>query len=269
MKSRIRRLTFILSVSFAICFRADATTLYVPTEEYPTIEFAMSRAKSGDTVIVRTGQYSGSFHVNPGVVLVSETLFGAVLSGGGRGTVVTLGTGSTVSGFEIRDGTIGVFSTSAHASVTRNRIIFNQQSGILCVGHLPEIADNIVGFNRGSGIQGWDVRTTSASINHNTIVHNTNHGISLGGNTDITVENNIISNNEQFGIKPSESSVKVELNNNNFFDNSKFSGILPGNNISFDPGFLDPKNMDFNLKSDSQLIGLGQKNQRLGARIVY
>ncbi|KMQ52659.1 OmpA/MotB domain protein [Chitinispirillum alkaliphilum] len=269
MAHRIAKHTWFMICIVTAALNASGNTLMVPSEEFPTIEHAMSRAGSGDTVMVKDGEYKGSFHINPGVTLKAENLFGAVLSGGGRGTVVTLSTGSTVSKFEIRDGTIGVFSTSAHASVVKCRIAFNQQSGILCVGHLPKIEDNVIVFNRGSGIQGWDVRTTRASISHNTIAYNDNHGISLGGETDITVEHNIIANNSQFGLNPGDENVRIELNNNNFWNNSKFTGVLPGNNISYDPMFVEPKTMNFTLQRESRLAGLGDRNQNLGARLVY
>jgi hypothetical protein len=145
----------------------------------------------------------------------------------------------------------------------------NVQSGIVCVGVLPRIEDNFIVYNKGSGIQGWDVRTTSGSVNHNTIAFNANHGISLGGNTSITVENNIIAFNDQFGVKPGAESVRVELINNNFYQNARISTNLPSDNISADPLFVDGKRLNFNLMRESRSIGQGTDNQNLGARILH
>jgi len=139
----------------------------------------------------------------------------------------------------------------------------------MCVGALPKMEDNFIVYNKGSGIQGWDVRTTSGSINHNTIAYNTNHGISLGGNTSITVENNIIAFNDQFGVKPAEETVRVELINNNFYQNARISSNLPAENISSDPLFVDAKRFDFNLMKESRSIGMGTDSQNLGARILH
>ncbi len=234
-----------------------------------TINGAMMNAKKGDTIWVEPGVYREYIYIAPGVTLLSRSIFKAVLDGGGRGTIVTLGNNSVISGFEIRNGTIGVFSTANGTTISQCRISFNQQTGIMCVGNLPKIEDNIIVYNRGSGIQGWDVRTTTSSINHNTIAYNGNHGISMGGNTSVILENNIIAFNNQFGIKPSEESVRIQMINNNFFQNAKFTNVLPNDNYSFDPIFRDAQRLNFLLDEGSRCIGRASDNQNIGARVVY
>ncbi len=256
---------------FAITVAAplSAAVVTVPSSQAKSIGAAMAIARLGDTVKVANGVYREKIFVSPGVVLVSEKLFGAVIDGGGRGTVVTMSNSSEISGFEVRSGTIGIFSASSQAVIRRCRIMHNVQSGVMCVGTLPKMEDNFIVFNKGSGVQGWDVRTTSGSINHNTIAFNVNHGISLGGTTSITVENNIIAFNDQFGVKPSEETVRVVLINNNFYQNARISSNLPSDNISADPLFEDAKRFNFNLMKESRSIGLGTDNQNLGARILH
>jgi hypothetical protein len=249
--------------------KAEAKTIIVPSAAAKTIGKAMAAAKPGDTVKVMEGTYKEAVFVTPGVVFISNTPFKAVLDGRGRNTVVTMGTSSVISGFEIRNGTVGVFSASAQAVIRQCRIMQNIQSGIICVGALPRIEDNFIVYNKGSGIQGWDVRTTSGSINHNTIAFNANHGISLGGNTSITVENNIIAFNDQFGVKPGSETVRVMLVNNNFYQNARISANLPADNMSADPLFIDAKRLNFNLMKESRSIGQGTDNQNLGARILH
>jgi parallel beta-helix repeat protein len=256
-----------------LCLPLLITTLFAHSvtvpENFASIAAAMQKVKRGDTVRVAEGVYSEELLVTPGVVLLSTKLFGAVIDGGGRGTVVTLGNSAIISGFEIRNGTIGLFSASADVSIIKCRITNNQQTGIMCIGNLPLIEDNIIVLNQGSGIQGWDVQSTSASINHNTISFNSNHGISIGGNSSIIIENNIISNNEQFGLKVSDESVRISLISNNFYLNAKFTGTLPSENYSYVPMFVDSGRLNFSLDKNSQLIGKGTDNQDLGARIVY
>jgi hypothetical protein len=139
----------------------------------------------------------------------------------------------------------------------------------MCAGSLPRIEDNLIIFNHGSGIQGWDVRTTSSSINHNTIAFNSNHGISVGGNSSIIVENNIIAFNDQYGIKPSEEIVRISMINNCFYQNTKFSNTLPSDNFSFDPSFKNARTLNFSLNNESRCIGKSTDNQDLGARLAY
>ena len=253
----------------AVLSSVSSKVIVVPSEGVKNIAAAMSVARQGDTVKVMEGRYRESVFISPGVTLLSNSLFGTVLDGRGKGTIVNMGTGSVISGFEVRNGTIGILSSSAQTTVKQCRITGNLQSGIMCVGALPNIEDNVIVYNKGSGIQGWDVRTTSGSVNHNTIAFNGNHGIALGGTSSITVENNIIAFNGQFGVKPGDETVRIELINNNFYQNTKFTSSLPSDNISADPLFADAKRHNYNLQKESPCVGLGRDNQNLGVRILH
>jgi len=253
----------LISVSFV-----SAATLEVP-EQHPTITAAIISATKGDTILVSPGVYSEQIFVSPEVTLLSRSLLKAQINGGGRGTAVTLGNNATLSGFEVRNGTIGVFTTASGVTITQCRIFNNQQTGITCVGNLPRIEDNIIVYNKGSGIQGWDVRTTSSSINHNTIAYNGNHGISVGGNSSIIIENNLIAYNSQFGLKPSEETVRVQMLNNSLYQNAKFTDVLPSGNFSLNPQFINGQQMNFQLDSNSKCIGRGSDNQNIGSRVIY
>ena len=260
---------FLTSIAFlTLCCSVNSAVLNVP-QKYSTINAAMMSAQKGDTISVETGTYTEYVFVSPDITLISQSLFKAVIDGGGRGTVVTLGTNSAISGFDIRNCTIGIFSTANGVTISQCRIVFNAQTGIMCVGNLPRIEDNIIAYNKGSGLQGWDVHTTAASINHNTIAHNGNHGIAVGGNSSIVLENNIIAYNSQFGIKPSEEMVRVQLINNNFYENAKFTNVLPSDNYSFNPMFLNAQQLNFMLDKSSRCIGRASDSQNIGARIVY
>ena len=252
----------------AVICRSQAATLQVP-QNFATITGAILSAEKGDSIIVDPGIYREHIYINSNITLVARSLFKAVINGGGKGTVVTLGSNAAISGFEVRNGTIGVFTTAGGVLITRCRITQNQQTGIMCVGNLPKIEDNCIVYNRGSGIQGWDVRTTTASINHNTIVYNANHGLSLGGNSSVILENNILAFNDQFGIKPSEASVRIQMISNNFYQNARFTDVLPSDNYSFNPMFINAPKLNFTLDSNSRCIGRGSDNQNIGSRVVY
>jgi hypothetical protein len=154
--------------SAASSFRPSGNTISVPGDA-KTISAAMISARAGDTVYVAPGTYKERVIMAPGVALVSRSIFGAIINGGGKGAVVTMSKGSTIHGFEIRNGTIGIFSSDMGNEITSNRIVHNWMTGIITVRHLPKIQDNVIAFNRASGIQGWDVRSTAVSVNHNSI----------------------------------------------------------------------------------------------------
>jgi parallel beta-helix repeat protein len=244
-------------------------TFSVPSVGVKKIGEAMINAKSGDTVLVDNGVYRELVFVKAGVALIARNTFKAVIDGRGKGTVVTLSANSSISGFEIRHGTIGVFSREAGNSITNCRIVKNWGTGIITVRHLPKIEDNIIAFNRFSGIQCWDIRSTNASINHNTIAFNQNHGIALGGSCDVVIENNMITFNERLGIKHSNQSLRTQLTKNDIFGNLQLAKNTPPENYSFDPKFSSPRaGMNFRVENDQPCCMYGSDNKILGSRIV-
>jgi hypothetical protein len=248
---------------------AGGQIINVPAAGAPTIQAAMIAARSGDTVLVANGVYKEKVSVKAGVVLKAQTLFGAAIDGSGKGTVVTLGGDAGVCGLEIRNGTIGVLSRSIGNSITKCRITGNWETGLSCAGRLPRIQDNVIVYNRGSGIQGWDVVASNDIIEHNTIAFNANNGIAVGGSSNVMIEFNIIAFNHRFAVK-SDESAKVSAANNDFFQNGAVQYGIGERNFSLDPKFSDPKSkMDFSLQQDTPLHTMEMKIGELGARLAY
>ncbi|KMQ52660.1 OmpA/MotB domain protein [Chitinispirillum alkaliphilum] len=249
---------------------SQSAVINVPSSQAQTISEAMVIAQQGDTVWVESGVYRENVMLAPGVTLLSRSQFGAVIDGRGRGNVVTMARGNRISGFEIRNGTIGIFSNGVGNDIIKNRIVNNWQSGIIAIRHLPRIEDNIIAFNGGSGIQGWDVRSTAASINHNSIAYNENHGISIGGESEVIIENNVVAHNVRFGLKILRSEENVQIISNNFFKNLYSPRPMPEGNYSFDPAFVSPRTR-MNFESDPLLCCQTQSanNENLGARLTY
>lgn len=242
-----------------------AATLKVP-QDYSTIVRALGHAKKGDTVLVADGEYAGRIKLSSGITLVALHTHGATIDGRSAKTTVTLKTGSSISGFIVTGGRIGIYAEGADISIRGCKIQGNLLSGISCVGLLPSISDNLIVHNAGSGIQGWDARMAASSINHNTIAFNGNHGIALGGNSDITAENNIIANNTQYGCK-ADPSTKLNLRNNCFFMNVDLMAAQPEGSISLDPRFTAPAAYNFRLGEDSGCRNAAGDGSDLGARI--
>ena len=260
-----------LLVAGWLAFLSLSTTageiISVPSVGIVTIGQAMLNAKNGDTVLVSNGVYREHVFIKTGVTLKAHYTRKAIIDGNGKGTVVTLSVNSTLFGFEVRNGTIGVFSKDLNNAIINCRIVKNWMTGIICVRHLPKIEDNIIAFNKGSGIQGWDVRGTNGSINHNTIAFNANNGIAMGGSSDIVIENNMITFNERFSVKLSRNSEKTQLNKNDLFGNLTVSNKLPPNNFAFDPKYTSPRvQMDFTIESKLPCCAYGSDNELLGFR---
>ncbi len=248
---------------------AAAAVIVVPTSGNRTIAGAIMAAQSGDTIIVENGVYAEHLQIKSGVTLKARSPLNAVIDGSGKGCVVTLCGGATLCGFEVRSGTIGVTSKTADNSILHCRITAMTESGIVCAGQLPHIQNNIIVFNKGSGIQGWDTRCTFSSINHNTIAYNSNNGIAVGGHSTVIIENNIVAFNERFGVKINEETVTVQLLKNIFFENTSMSYIKLDNNFTGNPMFVEPKKMNFQLQAASQCKQKGSDNKDIGALIDY
>lgn len=246
----------------------SAKSVTVPSKEFKTISAALVRAKTGDTIWVKDGIYRESIAFSSGITLISRSIFKSVIDASGSENGVSIGNGCTISGFEIRNARIGVYSEGKNISILKCFIHRNQQSGIVSVGHLPAIEDNIIVNNGGSGVQGWDVRSTISSVNHNTIAHNGNNGIAIGGNSEVTIENNIISFNGKLGIK-ADPEVKIKQIKNNFYLNSEIVTTLPEGNFSFPPQFISPGANNYLLAKDSKARNMASDGKSLGTRVTY
>lgn len=267
---RAYKLCLALAVGLLIPTATLAVSIQVPSMGVKSISEAMMRSRSGDTIWVADGVYKEHVLIAPGVTLMARSTFKAVIDGGGRGTVVTMSKNTTISGFEIRNGTIGVFSNGAGSAIISCRIVKNWQTGIIVVRQLPLIEDNIIAFNRGSGFQGWDVRSTNASINHNSIAYNGNHGVAVGGNSEIILENNVVAFNERFGMKILSNAERIQVSNNNFYRNLPNPRPAPSGNFSFDPAFMSPRaKLDFKSDPVQCCKAKGTDDQELGSRITY
>jgi len=253
---------------FSVTAMAKSVIIVPSSGIFSTITAAMLRAKAGDTVIADNGVYREQVFIKAGVTLRSRNLHGAVLDGKGRGTVVTMGANSTINGFVIKNGTIGIFTKNGGISIQKCLIKQQSQTGIITVRQLPLIEDNLIVYNKASGIQGWDVRSTVSSVNHNTIAYNGNHGIAVGGASNIVVENNVIAYNERFAIKLSNDAEASKIVKNNLYHNLKQVQKLPEGNYSFDPAFVSPRTA-LNFSSDPRTCCQikASDNENLGARI--
>ena len=128
MKIFNHAISFFTLLLCLIIHYAEAKIIRVPADA-ATITAALSAANKDDTVQVDPGIYKERIFVPASVVLLCKNPLKAVIDGNGRATIVTLGTSSTICGFEIRNGTIGVFSTSSNSTITQCRIVLINNQG--------------------------------------------------------------------------------------------------------------------------------------------
>ncbi len=84
----------------------------------PALAGALAAAQPGDTIVVAPGVHRGPFRVAAAITLLGEP--GAVLDGGGRGSVLAIAAGGvTVTGLEVRGSGAHVLTVDAGIQVVR------------------------------------------------------------------------------------------------------------------------------------------------------
>lgn len=168
--------------------RQPATLRVGAGGRYPTPAAALADARPGDTVRVEAGVYRGVLVVDRAVVLVGET--GAVLDGGGAGTVVAIAADSVeLRGFVIRNGGTSLDRDDAAVKLERctgcrvvdNRIEDAAHGIYLLESHGTTIAGNTITGNlslrearRGNGVHLF--HSTGNRIERN-VIRSTRDGI--------------------------------------------------------------------------------------------
>jgi nitrous oxidase accessory protein NosD len=257
--------TVLLILTLCVTTTTAATITVAPGEK-EAISRAMTRTSPGDTLLIQAGEYREQVVVNRNVTLRAQRNGSVTIRGNGRGVCVTLSSGNTIEGLVITKGSIGVLSSSTGNRIMQCTIHGNEQSGIVCIGHLPQMSDNVIVYNRGSGIQGRDLRSVNATIDHCTIAYNASHGISLGGNSDVQILNCIIAFNNRSDIYVEDQQARFTLRSSNLYRNGSGLNPMPAGNYSYDPQFVDQRALDFSLAPDSQCRRLCEDNSDCGAR---
>jgi parallel beta-helix repeat protein len=260
---------YFIMFSFVFITNLHSRTILVPSKELPTITKGLIKAREGDTVMVKPGEYKENINLLSGSILVSQELHKAIINGKGRGNVITISHRSSISGFTIKNGRAGIMSRGPGNIISKCKILKNRGSGIICMTTLPTIENNIIIYNEGSGIQCIDINAGVNEISHNTIAYNTNHGISVISTSAITIQNNIISHNSAHGVKLSPVDSTTKIINNVFWDNHFNRVVGIEDNFEFDPKYIEPhrKSLNFGLESTSEAIKKGNDNLNCGANL--
>ena len=182
-----------------------------------------------------------------------------------------------LSGNEIRHSQDqGVFSEEQthHLQILGNRIHDNglghvsgqhQSHGLYFQGRSHVAANNLI-FSHpfGFGIQVYDQNSRSLIVN-NTVTGSAHSGIVVGGSggvDNITIRNNILAFNEQYGVQTDSDcpTGPVSIEANVIFGNGDgpvqrgCSQVRVGSNINSDPKFVSRSRRDFRLASGSPAV---------------
>ncbi len=222
-----------------------ATTYRVPQDK-PSINGALEMADYGDTVLVSPGRYHENVTLIHGVVLTGtspQNVVSTIIDGRRKGPTIYAVTGSEIAYVTITNGIDGILCENASTNIHHNYIMDNHGAGIGAFITLPTIYNNVIYNNRWSGILAWGAKALDTRIDHNVIMRNGYSGITLKGPCRVVIRNNIIMQNDEYGIFSDPASGQSKIIYNNIHKN-----VLPFNrftkinrtNISNKPLYINP-----------------------------
>lgn len=154
----------------------------------------------------------------------------------------------TMSGYGVAYGA-GIHCEDSEVLIRYNLIRadtvdFGHGGGISCQGGTPHIVnntivDNVTGFGEVGGI--YCMWSGSPVIVNNIIAGNGDYGIGVEGNASPDIDYNDLWQNGYYNCNPGP------------------------NDLSCDPQFCDPQNLDFTLYASSCCVGAGQNGEDIGA----
>jgi nitrous oxidase accessory protein len=195
------------SVSRATSAAAAAVVLWMlawpaaPIAQPSSLQARLDAAPAGSTVVVPAGLYEGPVVIRGPLTVVGEA--GAVIDGGGDGSVVTIaGDDVQLRGFVVRNSGRMVTEEAAGIKVTGNghRIERNRVHDVYFGIHVGDgarilVADNDIvpgeqhGARPGHGISAWDLR--DSVLRRNRIAH-ARDGIYLSFTDGVVVAENVV-----------------------------------------------------------------------------
>jgi hypothetical protein len=247
---------------------AFSAKITVP-DNVPSIQAAIDKSTDGDTVFIRIGTYRESITLKNHIALVGESMTGTVISGTKKNPVVTAADNTMIKNMTVQDGKSGILSENTALTVDQVIVRNNEQTGIHCLVALPNIYNCIIHRNKWSGILCESTRSIKTSVIHNIIAENGYSGITLMGQSEVLIMNNVIFANRQFGIWGTEESHMSRIVYNDFYNNrvsvNRAYLTKDVSNISDNPGFpLVNGQYDFLSTSSIMLKGKGKDGAAIG-----
>jgi OmpA-OmpF porin, OOP family len=241
--------------------------LIVPNE-FLTIQSALDKADSYDTVFICSGIYYENVVINEKVALIGQDMLKTVIDGRCRAPCVIAADSSVICNLTIRNGKTGILCKAARPLIDHNLIIGNKGVGIHALIALPVIRNNVIMENRLSGILLESARSAKTQISHNIIIKNKYSGIYCAHRTEVHIQNNIIMKNG-YGIFIDEYAIRTHISYNDFFNNrhptSKYAAV-DTTNIFLDPLFIEPSDskLNFYIQPHSPCKAKGEDKTDIG-----
>ncbi len=204
---------------------------------YTTIQAAISAAAADDSIAVEPGTYHGQITLSIPVSLTGRETARTILDGDG-GTIITVNgvtSKKTISGFTFQNAVVGI-------EVANNSSL--------------NIVNNVFTTGLTSGNIGVRVQNTSPSLvelGNNTFYQNST---AVSSSAVMAIQNNIFANNT-IAISSTDSTTTY-ITYNCFYNNTSNGQTGDStHNVTSDPQFVSPADLDFHLKEGSLCIDAG------------
>ena len=201
----LRVLTALICGVLLNCWNCDlkAATVFV-SDNYKTIQDAIDNAHSGDTIVVREGEYSGNIVITKPLILKSEK--------GPDKTIVKAADSSepvfrisdvsnvVISGFTATESSVaGIYlNKSVNIEIIDNKAINNRNGIFLYSSDNNKLTNNKSDFNNLTGI--YLESSHNNTLERNETNSNNEKGIFLNSSNNNNISNNIANRNEWNGI---------------------------------------------------------------------
>jgi parallel beta-helix repeat protein len=207
-------------------------------QPYPGIQEAIDNA-GGSLIHVHPGTYNGSAEPGGANRTIGMMNYTSLLGSGPDSTIIKA----------------DIVAENARAASIRG---FTLMGGVHSISSSIKLENNIISDSKTAV---WGSNSHLELIN-NTIVKNRADAVFLHDSCSLILRNNIIVNNEGWGITGSEYAVSL-IDYNNFWNNGGdyFEFFEPGtNDISEDPLFKNERDQNFRLEAGSPCIDRGDPN---------
>ena len=187
------------------CMRCDLilATIYV-SDNYKTIQDAIDNANSGDTIVVREGEYRGNIVISKPLILKSEKGHDktTVKAADSSEPVFRISDVSNVviSGFTATESSVaGIYlNKSVNIEIIDNKAINNRNGIFLYSSDNNKLTNNKSNFNNLTGI--YLESSHNNTLQRNETNSNSEKGIFLNSSNDNNIISNISNRNEWNGI---------------------------------------------------------------------
>jgi outer membrane protein OmpA-like peptidoglycan-associated protein len=259
---------FLYFLAVLVGLSSAGRKIVVP-QDFPSIHAALGEADEGDTVFVSNGIYHENIAMADNVVLMGQDMLKTVIDGSRHGPCVLGADGGTITNFTIQNGATGILCKNTRPVISRNLIIDNKGAGIHALISLPDINNNVIYRNEWTGIFLESCRATRTSIDHNVILESGYCAIFCAHRSEVLIRNNILMNNNQYGVYVAPQSKKTRIIYNNLYGNRLAwnpTAVVNETNIQKEPMFISPGWKDFNyfVKPVSSCKAKGENGTDIG-----